>query len=211
MRMSVRSMLVLIAAGGLGVAACGDGGGDPTGTDTAQIVVTVLVDGDGEGGITVRLYAQGGTTALEEEITNSSGRVTFGDLDPEDAFEVEVEVPSSLELESGEARQGVTVTPGQSSPVTFTLVTPLPANVALVTLQGSSFSPNAVTIDAGMTIRWVNGGPVTHTITPDGHSSWSSQTVSTEGQTFEHTFNNAGSFPYLCQLHAGMTGTITVN
>ncbi|HTM57849.1 MAG TPA: plastocyanin/azurin family copper-binding protein [Candidatus Udaeobacter sp.] len=31
------------------------------------------------------------------------------------------------------------------------------------------------------------------------------------GTTFSHTFNTAGSFPYHCTIHSGMTGTIVVN
>ena len=33
----------------------------------------------------------------------------------------------------------------------------------------------------------------------------------TAGTTFSHTFNTAGSFPYHCNIHAGMTGTVVVN
>ena|SRR5437870_1412205 len=33
----------------------------------------------------------------------------------------------------------------------------------------------------------------------------------TNGTSFQHTFANAGSFPYHCNIHSGMTGTIVVN
>ena len=215
MQSFVRSMGVLLVAAGAGLAACGEGGGGPTETDPTQIRVTVRADGAAEAGITVRLFAPGGTTALEQGTTNASGQITFTDLNPDlydDAYEVEVVVPEGLEVEDGAAaRRGVTVTAGQTTSIAFNLITPIPDNVRVVTLQASSFSPSAVTIDVGMKIRWVNGAAVTHTITPDGHSQWSSQTVTADGQTFEHTFNNTGVFPYLCQFHAGMTGTITVN
>ena len=32
-----------------------------------------------------------------------------------------------------------------------------------------------------------------------------------DNTTFSHTFANPGSFPYHCNFHSGMTGTITVN
>jgi len=31
------------------------------------------------------------------------------------------------------------------------------------------------------------------------------------GGTFPHPFANAGSFPYRCSIHSGMTGTVTVS
>lgn len=75
-----------------------------------------------------------------------------------------------------------------------------------------TFSPAEVTIEPGMTVRWVNDADIFHTVTPDGHSEWTNQEMSTAGETFEHTFSNEGSYPYYCEPHLsqGMTGTITV-
>jgi hypothetical protein len=57
------------------------------------------------------------------------------------------------------------------------------------------------------------GGGQPHTVTPDGHTEWADNiSLSTAGQTFEHTFEAEGEYPYYCHPHrdAGMTGVIRV-
>lgn len=200
----------LVAALGAAWACGGDDG--PTETeDPTQIRVTVQTDGAADAGVTVGLFASGGTTALNQLVTNANGQVTFTQLD-QGTYDVEVQVPLDLELGANEsARKSATVAEGATANVTFQLATASTGNVTVVTLNAATFSPAAVTIDVGEMVRWVNGQPISHTITPDGHSEWSSQSVSADGETFEHTFQTAGSYPYLCQVHAGMTGTVTVN
>jgi Copper binding proteins, plastocyanin/azurin family len=34
--------------------------------------------------------------------------------------------------------------------------------------------------------------------------------LTTTGKTFQHTFTTAGTFPYFCQVHPGMAGTVIV-
>jgi plastocyanin len=86
------------------------------------------------------------------------------------------------------------------------------SGTVVVDLLADSFSPGSVTIEAGSTIRWVNGGNVVHTITPDGHSEWETATLQGEGEVFEHTFEDEGTFAYFCEPHqaVGMSGTIHV-
>lgn len=78
--------------------------------------------------------------------------------------------------------------------------------------QVNTFEPGEVTIAPGTTVRWINAAPIFHTITPDGHEEWLRATLDDTGDTFEHTFEEAGIFPYFCEVHenVGMTGTITV-
>ena len=202
----IRSAALMAALGV--VSACGGGDG-PTETEgPTRIRATVQTDGAADAGVTVRLFASGGTSAMNELVTNASGQVVFTELDA-GTYDVEVEVPSTLELGANEsARKSVTVAAEQTADVSFQLAT---AGLTVVTLNASSFSPATVTIDVGEIVRWVNGQAIAHTITPEGHSEWPSQTMSVNGETFEHTFQTAGSYPYLCTFHAGMTGTINVN
>lgn len=81
-----------------------------------------------------------------------------------------------------------------------------------VELRASSFSPGQVTITPGSTIRWVNQGNIVHTVTPDGHSEWTTATLTNAGETFTHTFNEEGVYAYYCEPHrgVGMVGTIRV-
>jgi plastocyanin len=71
------------------------------------------------------------------------------------------------------------------------------------------FSPSAATITHGQSVCWQNNGNFAHTVTSDDGTSFNTSLPS--GQVFVHTFPTAGSFPYHCTIHAGMTGTITVN
>jgi len=44
-----------------------------------------------------------------------------------------------------------------------------------------------------------------HDVSGDGFNS----EIQTEG-IFSHTFEEVGAYPYLCTLHSGMRGTVTV-
>ena len=72
-----------------------------------------------------------------------------------------------------------------------------------------NFSPSGTTITHGQTVCWQNNGTLTHTVTSDDGTSFNTNLPS--GQVFLYTFPAAGSFPYHCTIHSGMTGTITVN
>jgi plastocyanin len=90
---------------------------------------------------------------------------------------------------------------------------PWPQGEAAVTTVGvgaggDAFGPNAVTIAQGDTItwNWVGGKHSVTSTTP----SESFDSGSLTAGTFAHTFNQAGTFKYLCIWHPGMTGTVVV-
>lgn len=211
MRWSRRAVAgaAVLAVVGLVAGSCSDSGGtDPV--ENAEIMVTVEADGSSLSGVAVSLYAEGGSTALDQATTNSSGEARFADVDP-GAYEVEIDVPSGYALSDGEARRSVTVGDGQTGSVSY-MLTEESSDVVEVRLTSSlAFSPAEVTIEPGTTVRWVNDADIYHTITPDGHSEWSRQEMNDAGETFDHTFNTEGEFPYYCEPHQpGMAGTITV-
>ncbi|HEY0035549.1 MAG TPA: plastocyanin/azurin family copper-binding protein [Longimicrobium sp.] len=102
---------------------------------------------------------------------------------------------------------------GGGTPVT---PTPNPPATGVVTVRltpSLAFSPADVTLTTGASVRWVNDAAVPHTITPDDATqggAWPSQNVSDAGASFERTFAAAGDYPYHCNLHAGMHGTVHV-
>lgn len=82
---------------------------------------------------------------------------------------------------------------------------PVPADE--VRVSNNRFTPANRTVSTGapLTFRWASGG-TTHNVTfNDGPTSGNQSSG-----TFERTFTLEGSYPYQCTLHAGMTGTITV-
>jgi plastocyanin len=78
-----------------------------------------------------------------------------------------------------------------------------------VQMAGISFSPMEITIAAGETVTWTNNDPAGHDVTADSFSSGDPGGLA-EGDTFEHTFEEAGSFDYVCTVHPGMEGTVVV-
>jgi len=77
-----------------------------------------------------------------------------------------------------------------------------------VAVRDNSFAPETRTITVGSTVRWTNEGASPHTSTALA-DEWDSGNLNA-GQSFEHTFEAAGSFDYECIYHDGMTGTIVV-
>jgi len=78
-----------------------------------------------------------------------------------------------------------------------------------VRMAGSRFEPSTLTVAVGETVRWFNDDALPHTVSAtDG--SWESGNLA-PGQALERRFDTAGSYPYLCRYHPGMTGTIEVS
>ena len=81
-----------------------------------------------------------------------------------------------------------------------------PATTGLTfTIEG--FKLPAVSAPVGETVTWKNLDSVGHTVTLDDGSV--NGTISA-GSTFSHGFDTAGTFPYHCDIHKSMTGTITI-
>lgn len=78
-----------------------------------------------------------------------------------------------------------------------------------VVIDNFFFSPESVTIRQGDTVTWNNEGG-THTTTGDHPLNyWQSGTMS-NGESFSFQFTAAGAFPYHCDFHGGMDGTVSV-
>ncbi len=80
-----------------------------------------------------------------------------------------------------------------------------------VDIKNFAFTPRDLTINAGDTVVWTQHDAIQHTTTSDAVPRlWDSGLLSA-GQTFSHTFDTVGTFPYHCTPHAGtMKATITV-
>ncbi len=79
-----------------------------------------------------------------------------------------------------------------------------------VTVNSSSFDPEVVNIQVGDTVIWTNVSGVHNVESVDG-TTFSNATAPAPW-TFSHTFTAAGTFPYVCVVHASfMTGTINVS
>jgi plastocyanin len=79
---------------------------------------------------------------------------------------------------------------------------------ASVTMGDLFFSPTSVTVAVGDTVTWRNTGQAPHNATADD-GSFKTPTIE-NGQSASHTFNQAGTFSYICTIHPQMKGTIRV-
>ncbi len=71
-----------------------------------------------------------------------------------------------------------------------------------------AFTPQSITIPVGSTVTWRNDGPSAHTATAEDTSF--STGILKNGERRTATFNQVGSFDYVCTLHGQMTGTVVV-
>src|SRR5436305_9855496 len=88
---------------------------------------------------------------------------------------------------------------------------------------GFTFSPDTVNISVGDTVRWTWAGSG-HSVSSGPHCFPDSQfcspndmncspgSLSNAGTVYQHTFNTAGSYSYICIAHCflGMTGVVNV-
>ena len=75
------------------------------------------------------------------------------------------------------------------------------------------FEPNEITINAGDTIKFVNGDLPPHNVMVDGHPELSHGDLAfAAGDSFEVTFPDTGDYNFQCDPHAGagMKGVIHV-
>ena len=82
------------------------------------------------------------------------------------------------------------------------------AGAGAVTIKDFAFDPGDLTVAKGTTVTWKNDDSATHRI-KSGDGSFDSKDLK-NGDSFEHTFDTAGTFDYICGIHPSMKGKITV-
>ncbi|WP_254273445.1 plastocyanin/azurin family copper-binding protein [Haloarcula marina] len=106
-----------------------------------------------------------------------------------------------------------------------------PSETRVAMTDDLQFDPTEVTVAVGDTVVWETTGSVAHSATayeddlPDGAAYFASGDFESEsaarqaypddsvgsGETYSHTFDTAGEFPYFCIPHeSGMRGTVVV-
>jgi len=76
-----------------------------------------------------------------------------------------------------------------------------------INISDFKFKPDTVTVKAGSSITWVNEDSAPHTATAqDGFDTGTLK----KGDSKAVTVSKPGTFSYVCQFHAFMTGTVVV-
>jgi plastocyanin len=113
---------------------------------------------------------------------------------------------------SGNMNMGVEGS-GNSIQQPTTATSSIPSNstvVRIVANAGSnSFSPNPVEVKVGETLTWINDDSGRHTVTSKDDGIFDSSIMG-KGQSFNYTFDTAGEYPYYCEPHPNMVGTVVV-
>lgn len=91
---------------------------------------------------------------------------------------------------------------------------PSAAGAAAVEVRQFRFMPGDLEVETGTTVTWTNRDDILHTATsgatpgtPDGRFDGP---MDGPGQSFSHTFDRPGRYPYFCSRHTSMTGTVVV-
>lgn len=79
---------------------------------------------------------------------------------------------------------------------------------ATVGIPGKYFVPSTLQVVVGDTVTWRNSDQDTHDLVA-GDGAFASGLLSA-GSAFAHTFDTAGTHPYVCTIHASMTGVVDV-
>ncbi len=106
---------------------------------------------------------------------------------------------------------------GGSEETTSTESTPTPAEAEATVAEGAvrvamkdfAFVPENVTVKAGQTITWVNEDTAQHDAVSAGGDGPKSELFN-QGGSYSWKAEKAGTIPYVCTVHPGMDGTITV-
>src|SRR5256885_15799738 len=78
-----------------------------------------------------------------------------------------------------------------------------------VSMQGLRFHPASATAHVGQTVVWTNDDSVDHNVTAQSGASFHSQAFG-NGKTFRFVAAKPGTVRYVCTLHPGMNGTLSV-
>ena len=71
------------------------------------------------------------------------------------------------------------------------------------------FDPKDATAGVGDQVCWVNEDTIEHNAVAEEGAEFESELFG-KGQTFTTTVDAPGTIPYVCTVHPGMTGTLTV-
>jgi len=139
------------------------------------------------------------------------GKIIVGDVSDEPSAQMTTPEPEPM----AEPEPAITVSPPKvMGPFTGIISVPAGSGVPGCEDTDQCFIPAEVTVSVGETVTWSNDDSAAHTVTSgiplDADGTFDSGLFMAE-TTFEHTFDEAGTYDYFCMVHPWMTGTVQVN
>jgi plastocyanin len=93
---------------------------------------------------------------------------------------------------------------------TVAAAAPAASAAKAVTISNYAFHPATLMVSKGGTVTWVNEDDDVHTIkSMDGPEAFNSPALD-HGKRFGFTFQQAGTYHYICSVHPYMHGVIVV-
>lgn len=77
-----------------------------------------------------------------------------------------------------------------------------------VSIEDFTYKPAELKVESGTTVTFTNKDGFAHTVTAKD-KSYDSENLD-EGQSFEHTYDEPGTYEYFCAIHNSMTGSVVV-
>ena len=111
--------------------------------------------------------------------------------------------------DAGEDGATVTTNPTPEAQTSTKSETEGSSDVVSVSMKDIKFIPHDATAKVGQKIIWTNDESVPHNVTATEGADFASETMN-EGDTFEYTPTKAGKIAYVCTIHEGQDGTLTV-
>lgn len=106
---------------------------------------------------------------------------------------------------------------GSTSPTTAgnaTVTAADPTGNSAVTVKQFQFMPGELAVKAGTNVTWTNQDDILHTATsgatPGTADGKFDGPMDGPGKSFTHLFDQPGRYPYFCNRHTSMTGTVVV-
>lgn len=84
-----------------------------------------------------------------------------------------------------------------------------PSGAVVISMVDIKFDPEDATAGVGEEICWVNEDEIDHNAVAESGADFESELFG-KGKTFTTTVDSPGTVEYVCTIHPGMTGTITV-
>ncbi len=86
---------------------------------------------------------------------------------------------------------------------------PCPSGSVVIKMVDIKFDPEDATAGVGQEVCWVNEDSIDHNAVAESGATFESELFG-KGQTFTTKVDTPGTVEYVCTIHPGMTGTLTI-
>lgn len=82
-------------------------------------------------------------------------------------------------------------------------------DTVVIKMQNTAFDPASTSVKVGTKVEWENEDSFDHNVKATSGADFTSDNFG-QGKTFDFTADKAGTIKYVCTIHPGMEGTLTV-